>query len=87
MYGGSRVLLSKTQPTFSKKKIMKAYHFEACVFNGDVYCNGCLPNNVTVTQNNVNPIFGSDTWDYYPTCCVCGTIHDYVTLTLRGEHE
>jgi len=59
---------------------MKSYHFEAVVFNYDVYCIDCLPSGVTVDNDDVTPIFASDEWDYYPACCVCGQVHDYINI-------
>ena len=57
---------------------MRAYDFKACVFDGEVYCNGCLPDGVDTDSE----------WDYYPTCCACGETDDYVSLTTEGrEYE
>jgi len=60
---------------------MKSNYFEAVIFDRDVYCIDCLPPGVTVNDNDVIPIFASDKWRCYPTCCVCGRIHDYVNIT------
>ena len=59
---------------------MKSYHYYACIFNGEVYCNECLPCYVAPTSQGVAPIFPDSEWDYYPICCECGEIHDYVVL-------
>ena len=67
---------------------MKAYDFDACVFDGEIYCNECLPDGVDTDCEDVQPIFASSEWDYYPTCCHCEGIHDYVSLTTEGrEYE
>jgi len=56
----------------------KAYDFEACVFDDEVYCNECLP--VDIGREDVYPIFVDSDWDYPPVCCVCGHVHDYMTV-------
>jgi len=67
---------------------MHAYDFEACVFDCDIYCNECLPDGVGTESEGVYPVFADSVWDYYPTCCECGTVHDYVSLTTEGrEYE
>lgn len=67
---------------------MKAYDFEACAFDCEIYCNECLPEGVNTDSPEVHPVFADSEWDYYPTCCQCGTVHDYVSLTTEGrEHE
>lgn len=64
---------------------MRAYDFEACIFNSEIYCEECLPNGVDINTPGVYPIFADDEWDYYPVCCECGTVHSYVSLTEAGE--
>jgi hypothetical protein len=67
---------------------MHAYDFEACVFDGEIYCNECLPDGVDTDCEDVHPVFADSEWDYYPTCCACGETHDYVSLTTEGrEYE
>ena len=56
---------------------MKAYDYDACVFESEIYCNECLPEGVTV--NDADPIFADAEWDIFPVCCDCGYEHDYVT--------
>jgi len=63
---------------------VKAYDFDACVFDGEIYCNGCLPEGVDTDSEDVQPVFADSEWDYYPTCCECGAVHDYVSLTADG---
>ncbi len=59
---------------------MKSYSYYACVYNGEVYCNGCLPTSVAPYSSGAQPIFANSEWDYYPICCECGEVHDYVVL-------
>ena len=65
---------------------MKCYDFDAATWNGDIYCLGCLPKGITKDHDEVNPIFANSEWDYVPTCCICGTEHDYVTV-LKKENK
>jgi hypothetical protein len=64
---------------------MKAYDFEAVTYDADVYCVGCLPDGVSVDDEEVGPIFADSEWDHYPVCVHCGTVHDYVSLTAEGR--
>lgn len=59
---------------------MKSYDFDAVVYDGEIYCIGCLPKNVSVKSEDVHPIFADSEWTYYPVCCECQTEHDYVSL-------
>lgn len=64
---------------------MKAYDFDAVTFDGEVYCIECLPDGVNVNDEEVSPIFADCEHDAFPTCGVCGRVHDYVPLTAYGE--
>jgi hypothetical protein len=66
---------------------MKAYDFEAVVFDGAVYCVDCLTHGTDVNADDVSPVFADSEWDVYPVCDACGTVHDYVSLTLDGAME
>lgn len=73
---------------------MKASDFNACTYNGEIYCIDCLPNcpccdhPITTNDPSVSVIFASDEVDSYPICSVCGTQHTYPSLTSVGvEHE
>ena len=67
---------------------MKAHDFEASVFDGEIYCNECLPDGVNTDSAEVHPIFADSEWDYYPACCECGMVHKYVSPTTEGrEYE
>ena len=59
---------------------MKAYEFEAVTYDGAVYCVDCLPEDVSLDDEEVCPIFASDEWDYAPVCDVCGMTHDYMNI-------
>jgi len=61
---------------------MKAWDYDAVVWEGEVYCVGCLPDNVNVENEGVMPIFASSEWDSYPVCTVCHMEHDYVGCTI-----
>jgi hypothetical protein len=66
---------------------MKAYDYEAVTYDADVYCVGCLPDDVSVDDEEVGPIFADSEWDHYPVCAHCGTVHDYVSLTTYGRDQ
>ena len=57
---------------------MKAYDFEACIYNGDVFCVDCLPRGLA--NDDYTPIFALDEWTYVPVCERCGTHHEYISL-------
>lgn len=59
---------------------MFAYETAACVYDGEVYCNGCLPDKFRRDPDEVSPIFADSEWDSVPVCCVCGEEHDYVQV-------
>lgn len=64
---------------------MKAYDFEACTYQGDVYCNGCLPRGLSVNSEEVTPIFASDEWEHTPVCCQCMEPHDYMSVLFPNS--
>ena len=66
---------------------MKAYDYNAVVYNGDVFCVKCLPHNVEVGSEEVFPIFAYEEWVHAPICCECGEEHDYVTILEILEEE
>ncbi len=67
---------------------MKTFDFEAFVFDGEVYCTGCLPPGIDPEGEEVHPVFAGSEWDYYPSCAECGTVQEYVSLTDDGyRHE
>lgn len=66
---------------------MKSYDYEACAYNGAVYCNQCLPEGVDIESDDVSPIFAESEWDSYPVCDHCGGVHDYVGLTTYGQRQ
>ena len=66
---------------------MKSYDFEAIAYGGECYCVDCLPNGVSVNDEDVYPIFADSEWDDYPVCAVCGTVHDYVGLIPKDKEK
>lgn len=64
---------------------MKAYDFDACTYEGVIYCTECLPDGVDENSEGVHPIFANSEWDAYPCCDACFTEHDYVDLTDDGR--
>jgi len=64
---------------------MKSYDYEACTWEGEIFCLECLPE--SVTEKQIEPIFADSEWDSYPVCCECGIEHDYVSLTSYGLAE
>ena len=59
---------------------MKAYDYDAVVYDCDIYCVECLPDNVDIDSEDVMPIFADSEWGYVPVCCSCGTEHDYIAI-------
>jgi hypothetical protein len=52
----------------------------AVVFEGCVYCVGCLPLGVTVDDAEVSPIEPDEQWDAAAACERCGLEHDYMNV-------
>jgi len=63
---------------------MQSFDYEAMVYDGEVYCVGCLPDGVS--EEDAEPIFAGSEWDYAPSCCVCHAKHDYMSI-LDSEEE
>lgn len=59
---------------------MKAYDYEAVAYEGEVYCNECLPDDVCPHNRDAHPVFANSEWDAAPVCSQCGAVHDYVTI-------
>ena len=66
---------------------MKAWDFDAVVYDGEVLCKECLPDGVSVYSDEVSPIFADQEWDFAPSCANCETVHDYMTLLFPTEGE
>ena len=66
---------------------MNACDFDAVVYDGAVYCTGCLPEGVTEDSEEVHPAFADSEWDHYPVCDACGERHTYVNLTADGRRN
>lgn len=62
---------------------MESWNFDAVTFDGDVYCNECLP--VDLDSEGVYPILASSKVDRYPACAVCGKKHDYMELAKKQK--
>lgn len=62
---------------------MKAYDYDAVVYNGSVYCVECLS---AKELKNSEPIFADSEWDYIPVCEECGYEHDYVNILENSEN-
>jgi hypothetical protein len=71
---------------------MNAFDYYAVVYDGDIYCTECLPDDVDTDDTDMhgnsvcNPIFAGSEWDYVPVCAVCGEVHDYVTIIKYPPH-
>ena len=61
---------------------MKSYDYEACVYDGAIYCTGCLPEGIAT--DDTYPIFAGAEVDSYPVCEHCGEVHTYMGLTSVG---
>lgn len=57
---------------------MNAFDYDAVIYDGDVYCFSCLPENIN--ENDYEPIFVDSEWQEYPVCCECEEIHHYVKM-------
>lgn len=58
---------------------MKAFDFEAVVYEGQVYCVGCSP--VGDDPDKCDAIFADSEWESAPVCDACYAVHDYVNIT------
>jgi hypothetical protein len=62
------------------------HHYAAVIYDGEIYCTGCLPDGVDVDgvdgdgDDICTPIFACSAVDYCPICCHCGKVHDCTTL-------
>ena len=60
---------------------MRAWDYDAVTYDGEIYCNDCLPDGVDMEL--VNPIFASAKWhDHIPTCRACGCRHTYMSILI-----
>ena len=59
---------------------MRAYDYDAVVYEGEVYCVGCLPEGVSVNNEDVIPIFAGAELDFPPVCSHCHAEHDYMQI-------
>lgn len=59
---------------------MKEHDYAAVVFEGSVYCVGCLPIGVTVDDAEVSPIEPDEKWDAPAVCERCGFEHAYMNV-------
>jgi len=62
---------------------MKSYDYEAVIYDGEIFCRDCLPEQVL--EKDYEPIFADSEWDYFPVCSQCNFLHDYVNLTEEGR--
>jgi hypothetical protein len=66
---------------------MKAFDYEAVVFDGEVYCVECLPERYNEDRDDCFPIFADSEWDYTPVCCVCDEAHMYMNIRQDPEDD
>ena len=64
---------------------MKSYDYEAVVYDGEELCVECLPEGVSVNDEEVGPIFADSEVDRAVVCAKCGAEHDYMNIT--GDRE
>jgi hypothetical protein len=62
---------------------MKAYDFDAVVYDGEVYCTECLPYGIRENSKGVDPIFADSEWDTPPVCGNCGEEHTYMSIMWK----
>jgi len=67
---------------------MKAWEYEAVVYDGAIYCIECLPDGIDADSDQVTPIFASDEVAAPGVvCAACGSTHDYMTLIGPNVRE
>jgi len=59
------------------------YDFDAVVFDGEIRCIGCVPENVSLESDRVHPIFADDEVETALVCEVCGEVHDYMNIMRK----
>jgi hypothetical protein len=59
---------------------MKSYDFECVIFDGEVYCSNCLPDDVDINDDDVTPVFASCEVSQPLVCCECHGVHDYMNI-------
>lgn len=59
---------------------MRTCDFDAVYFEGECYCNECLPDNMDTNEEEVSPIFAESSCSTYPVCIKCGYVHTYMDL-------
>jgi hypothetical protein len=62
----------------------KAWDYDAVTYDGGIYCVDCLPEGVSVDDEDVTPIFTVDELQYAPVCDRCGAVHDYMNVLEPG---
>ena len=62
---------------------MKAFEYEAVVYDGQEYCVECLPEGVDVESDDVSPIFAHCEVDRPVVCCVCEAEHTYMDVAFE----
>lgn len=67
---------------------MQAWDFDAVAYGCETYCVQCLPDGVSVDDEEVTPIFATEEWTYPGvTCSHCGGLHDYMCIIGTPEDE
>jgi len=68
-------------PHWSGKRFaMKAFAYEAVVYDGAEYCVECLPKGITVDDEDVSPILADESRERPAICNECAAKHDYMPL-------
>jgi len=57
---------------------MKAFEYDAVIFENEIYCLSCVPDDVSL--KDCEPIFADSEWQSYPVCNECEEIHTYVKI-------
>lgn len=64
---------------------MKSYDYDAVVYDGAEYCVECLPEGVSVSDEEVAPIFADAEVDRPVVCDHCHAVHDYMNVLSRDD--
>lgn len=62
---------------------MNAFDYDAVVYDGDIYCLYCLPDDAS--EDDYNPIFADSEWSQPPICSNCQEVHHYVKIVFPKQ--
>lgn len=66
---------------------MRDWEYDVVAYEGDYYCVDCLPEGVGPEDEGCDPVFGQSEVDFYPVCCECAAVHDYMNKLNADTEE